>query len=115
MRSQAGVTVAYRNELLYAFDEVGMPYGLDPESLETMGEKVLGTQVRSVNYKAHTKVDAKTGTWLLLGLENRPTMGLHLTQYRAVGDKSPLTAGMPVSRLKWGRRLFADVCTKFFK
>lgn len=92
--------MAYRNEPLYAFDEVGMPDGLEPESLETQGEKVLGTQIRSVNYKAHTKVDAKTGTWLLLGVENRPTMRLHLTQYRAVGDKSPLTTEMPVSRLK---------------
>lgn len=42
IRSQAGVTVYCKQGRLYAFDEVGLPYGLDPDTLETLGEQHLG-------------------------------------------------------------------------
>src|SRR6516165_9031457 len=40
-RSQAGVTVYPFKELLYAFDEISPAFGLDPKTLETLGEQLL--------------------------------------------------------------------------
>src|SRR5690606_16163612 len=38
IQSQAGVTTLVKNGCLYAFDEVGLPWGLNPDTLETLGE-----------------------------------------------------------------------------
>jgi all-trans-8'-apo-beta-carotenal 15,15'-oxygenase len=39
-RSQAGVTVYPFKDLLYAFDEISPAFGLDPETLQTLGEQI---------------------------------------------------------------------------
>jgi len=78
IKSQAGVTTQVKNGCLYAFDEVGLPYGLDPDTLETHGEQPVGPADISIDYKAHTKTDGKTGEWLLLGMEYGPRTYLHL-------------------------------------
>ncbi len=78
IKSQAGVTTQVKNGCLYAFDEVGLPYGLDPDTLETRGEQQVGPADISIDYKAHTKTDGKTGEWLLLGMEYGPRTYLHL-------------------------------------
>jgi carotenoid cleavage dioxygenase-like enzyme len=36
VHSAAGVTAVVKDGVLYAFDEVGHPYALDPDSLSTM-------------------------------------------------------------------------------
>ncbi len=81
LKSQAGVTVVSRADRLYAFDEVGLPYGLDPVSLETQGEQQVGSPQGKADYKAHTKTDPRTGAWLLLGVEQGLRMYLHLAEH----------------------------------
>lgn len=78
IRSQAGVTVTLKNGCLYAFDEVGLPYGLDPDTLETWGERQVGPADVRIDYKAHTKTDGRNGHWLLLGVEHGPKTWLDL-------------------------------------
>jgi len=84
-KSQAGVTVYEKNGRLYAFDEVGLPYGLDPETLETLGEQQVGPADIKVDYKAHTKTDGHTGEWLLLGVEHGRRMVFHVVVRAADG------------------------------
>lgn len=81
IKSQAGVTVVARPDCLYAFDEVDLPYGLDPDTLETLGEEPVGAPNLRANYKAHTKTDTRTGAWLLLGVELGARMVLHLAEH----------------------------------
>src|SRR5271154_4903390 len=64
-RSQAGVTVYPFKDLLYAFDEVSPAFGLDPETLQTLGEQILGDPTIEFMIKAHNKFDPITGEWLL--------------------------------------------------
>lgn len=86
IKSQAGVTVVARNERLYAFDEVALPYGLDPETLETLEEEQVGAPDARASYKAHTKTDPRTGAWLLLGVEFGARMTLHLAEHGPDGS-----------------------------
>jgi carotenoid cleavage dioxygenase-like enzyme len=69
---QAGVTTVAKGGRLYAFDEVGPPYGLDPASLETTGlvKPDSDAQARGrSDYKAHTRTDGENGDWVLIGRE----------------------------------------------
>ncbi|HWL28487.1 MAG TPA: carotenoid oxygenase family protein [Burkholderiaceae bacterium] len=86
IRSQAGVTTLIKNDCLYAFDEVGLPYGLDPDSLETRGEQQVGPPGLRTDYKAHTKTDPATGEWLILGIEHGPRTWLNLVHRAADGS-----------------------------
>jgi all-trans-8'-apo-beta-carotenal 15,15'-oxygenase len=78
MRSQAGITVYPFKDLLYAFDEWSPAFGLDPETLETLGEQTLGDPTEEFTIKAHTKFDPLTGEWLLFGVRHGPAMKLHV-------------------------------------
>lgn len=78
IRSQAGVTTLVKNNCLYAFDEVGLPYGVDPDTLDTLGEQRIGPPELRTDYKAHTKTDPITGEWLILGIEHGPRTWLSL-------------------------------------
>ena len=87
---QAGVTAVVKAGLLHAFDEVGLPYGLDPATLETTGpvdpakDANKGDPGREeagrgpVDYKAHTKTDGETGDWVLIGTRGRVKQELHV-------------------------------------
>lgn len=80
-QSQAGITAVIKNGTLYAFDELGDPYGLDPATLATRGEIDIfnGTSgERPASYKAHTKTDARTGNWILVGTSGRRNPRLHV-------------------------------------
>ncbi|MBV2181265.1 MAG: carotenoid oxygenase family protein [Castellaniella sp.] len=85
IRSQAGVTVLLKNDRLYAFDEVGQPYGLDPRTLQTLGEQVLGPAGVSLDYKAHTKTDPNTGDWVLVAFQHGLRNHIHLVEHAADG------------------------------
>jgi all-trans-8'-apo-beta-carotenal 15,15'-oxygenase len=90
-RSQAGVTPVVKDGILYAFDEVGGPYRVDPVTLDTGGEVnpydgASGTG--PVNYKAHTKTDAKTGDWVLVGERGRRSPELHVVVKDRVGRQT---------------------------
>lgn len=81
IQCQAGVTVFSRHGKLFAFDEVALPFGLDPETLDTLGPEQIGTAGLKVDYKAHTKTDPRTETWLVLGVEQGVRMHLHLAEH----------------------------------
>jgi len=83
--SQAGVTVYPFNERLYAFDEVSPAFGLDPQTLETLGEESLGDPTKEFMIKAHTKFDPLTGEWLLFGISHGAAMKLHAIIHGADG------------------------------
>jgi carotenoid cleavage dioxygenase-like enzyme len=51
LHSQAGVTVYPFKDLLYAFDEVSPAFGLDPETLETLGEQTFGRSGQGILYQ----------------------------------------------------------------
>ena len=80
-RSQAGITPVVKDGVLYAFDEVGGPYGLDPATLETRREidpYEGAADSGPANYKAHTKTDGATGRWVLVGQRGRVSPELHI-------------------------------------
>ena len=62
--NQAGVTTVVRNGKLYAHDEVNPPWTLDPNTLESIATDNVGIENPN-RLKAHTRVDAKTGEWVL--------------------------------------------------
>ena len=85
-RSQAGITPVVKNGVLFAFDEVSVPYTLDPLSLATTGtadpcEAVDGP----ASYKAHTKTDGETGRWVLVGGRGQRNPDLHVVVNDASG------------------------------
>lgn len=84
---QAGVTAVVKAGLLHAFDEVGLPYGLDPETLATSGlvdpddvpaGKGDSDRRGPADYKAHTKTDGETGDWVLIGTRGQVKQTLHV-------------------------------------
>jgi all-trans-8'-apo-beta-carotenal 15,15'-oxygenase len=82
-QSQAGVTPVIKNGTLFAFDEVGIPYGLDPMTLATTGpidpyERNSEHQQGPAGYKAHTKTDGETGGWVLAGFRGRKNPNLQV-------------------------------------
>lgn len=85
IKCQAGVTVVPKFGKLYAFDEVALPFGLDPATLDTLGPQQVGTPGLAVDYKAHTKTDPRTGAWLILGVEQGLKMHLHLAEHAPDG------------------------------
>jgi all-trans-8'-apo-beta-carotenal 15,15'-oxygenase len=79
-KSQAGITAVVKSGVLYAFDEVGKPYTLDPDSLQTLQQKdPRGSAAEGgpQAYKAHTKTDGETGAWVLAGTSGQPHQQLH--------------------------------------
>jgi all-trans-8'-apo-beta-carotenal 15,15'-oxygenase len=79
-KSQAGVTAVVKSGVLYAFDEVGDPYALSPETLTTTQQidpRGVGAVGSPRAYKAHTKTDGETGAWVLTGTSGQPHQQLH--------------------------------------
>jgi len=75
-KTQAGVTTYQVNGRLFALDEVSPIYELDPQTLETKAPVLSGMDVAAAT-KAHTKLDSKTGDWIVMGGEFGPSMKLH--------------------------------------
>jgi all-trans-8'-apo-beta-carotenal 15,15'-oxygenase len=88
--SQAGVSTIVKDGILYAFDEVGHPYAIDPESLATLRpvDPRGAAQGDAIAFKAHTKTDGATGAWVLAGTSGSPHQQLHGVLIKA--DGSPL-------------------------
>jgi all-trans-8'-apo-beta-carotenal 15,15'-oxygenase len=100
-RSQAGITPVVKNGVLYAFDELGDPFALDPASLATMGQTPLYNRSEGqgpTSYKAHTRTDAATGAWILVGTSGRISPALHVLVKESSGrQKSLVEAANPRS------------------
>jgi len=78
---QAGVTCAVKQGKLYALDEVGLPYELSPESLDTreLADPYCGPGGEGpADYKAHTKTDGASGHWILVGTSGHRRPVLHV-------------------------------------
>ncbi len=86
LKSQAGVTAVWRDGRLLAFDEIGLPWELDPDNLETRGEYQVGPKLRNPAYKAHTKIDSVSGDWILLHAAFGRTMSLRVIIHDKHGD-----------------------------
>ncbi|HKZ18080.1 MAG TPA: carotenoid oxygenase family protein [Geobacteraceae bacterium] len=85
IKNQAGVTVYIWRGRLYAFDEMGLPYELDPGTLETIGESRLGLPDGLTTYAAHSKMDPVTGEWLHFGILYGFEPELHITVFTPAG------------------------------
>lgn len=83
--SQAGVTALMRDGELWAVDEGGAPYALDPESLKTLGVRAW-TPGEPFNAKAHVKRDPVTGEWVLTATDYGRTMTLGVLVLAADGS-----------------------------
>ncbi len=75
-RSQANVTTVVHNGRLFARDEVGLPLALDPDTLAERGPCAVVDADPPATYKAHTKTDAHTGHWVLLGWSSTARISL---------------------------------------
>lgn len=75
-KTQAGVTVYNVNGRIFALDEVSPIYELEPSGLDTLGTTTSGMSDGAAT-KAHTKIDSKTGDWIVMGGEFGPTMKIH--------------------------------------
>ena len=87
LESPVNVSVyPYRNSLL-AFGEQGLPYELDPLTLETRGEFNFGGALNDVSpFSAHPKFDRKTGEMFNFGIAFSATDPLlHLYRFDAQG------------------------------
>lgn len=56
----ANTSVLWHHGKLYALKESGLPYELDPDTLETLGERNLGGVLQRT-FTAHPKLDPETG------------------------------------------------------
>ncbi|WP_440813674.1 carotenoid oxygenase family protein [Pseudomonas syringae] len=65
----ANTTVMPHNGMLLAFKEDAMPWALDPETLETLGEWNFEGQIKSATFTAHPKRDPLTGNLLAFAYE----------------------------------------------
>ena len=84
-RSQAGITPVVKNGVLFAFDEVSVPYTLDPATLATTGTAdPCDAADGPASYKAHTKTDGASGRWILVGGRGQRNPDLHVV----VNDES---------------------------
>ncbi|MGH8259246.1 MAG: carotenoid oxygenase family protein, partial [Steroidobacteraceae bacterium] len=54
---------------LYATKEDGLPYRIDPNTLETLGREDFGGEWRSQTFTAHPKLDPATGELIAFGYE----------------------------------------------
>ena len=72
-KTQAGVVATVRNNTLYALDEVGMPWQLNPADLSDQGSYRLTEKGAAASYKAHNKIDGRNGDWVFLGWSETKT------------------------------------------
>ncbi len=80
----ANTTVMPHNGMLLAFKEDAMPWALNPETLETLGEWNFEGQITSATFTAHPKLDPATGNLLAFS-------------YEAKGDGTPDLAYFEIS------------------
>lgn len=85
IKSQAQISVVYRNNRLYAFDESAYPYELDPDTLETAGVSHLGLPEGMSLYNAHSKIDMQTGEWIHFGTHYGRKVTLNITIFEKNG------------------------------
>jgi len=69
LESPANVSVYPFNGTLLAFGEQGLPYELDPQTLETRGEYTFGGRLNAISpLSAHPHIDLETGEMFNFGI-----------------------------------------------
>jgi len=88
LESPVNVNVHRFRDTLLAFGEQGLPWELDPETLETRGEYNFSRRLNPISpFSAHPNFDAATGEMFNFGVSfaaHRPC--LHLFRFHADGD-----------------------------
>ena len=93
---QAGVTVVKRGDVLIAFDDIGKPYELDWQTLETRRDLKNDANFPLPSYNAHSFIDSKTKQWLQFGMSYGPTNKIHLSISKPDGSVGQ-TYAYPIS------------------
>ncbi len=95
-RSQAEATVIVRHGKLLAFDEVGLPWALDPLSLRTTSRYQIGAPSDRPAFKTRTKLDPISGDWVVLGNDYVEPLKLRVVIENAQGlSKTELSLRLP--------------------
>jgi len=68
-RTSANTTPVILAGRLYATKEDGLPYRIDPNTLETLGQETFGGRWESQTFTAHPKLDPATGELVAFGYE----------------------------------------------
>ncbi|KAF2179970.1 isoeugenol monooxygenase [Zopfia rhizophila CBS 207.26] len=69
IESTANTNVVFFNGKLLALKENGLPYAMNPDTLETLGYYDFEGQITSKTFTAHPKFDPKTGEMVCWGYE----------------------------------------------
>ena len=68
-RTVANTTPVWHAGKLLLTKEDGLPYQVDPETLETIGSFDFAGRLKSATFTAHTRIDPKTGEMFAFGYE----------------------------------------------
>jgi carotenoid cleavage dioxygenase-like enzyme len=81
-RTTANTAFLYHHEKFFALKEDGLPYEIDPQTLETLGRYDFGGSVTSASLCAHPKVDPQTGELLAFGSQAKGEGSNDIAYYR---------------------------------
>ena len=87
-RTTANTHVYMHADKLLAVKEDGLPYRMDPDSLETLGRHDYGGAIRSLTTTAHPKIDPVTGDLFAVGYEATGPASLDISLQRVAADGS---------------------------
>lgn len=68
-RTTANTAAFFHADKLFALKEDGLPYEIDPDTLETIGRCDFDGRLKTLTVTAHPKLDAETGEWVFFGYE----------------------------------------------
>ncbi len=88
LRTSANTTPVILAGKLYATKEEGLPYELDPNTLETRGPTNFGGTWQSQTFTAHPKLDPETGETFAIGYEatGLASRDVHVCAFNAAGE-----------------------------
>lgn len=83
----ANTSVLWHHGKLYALKESGLPYELDPNTLETLGERNFGGKLQRT-FTAHPKLDPETGECIAFAYNapGQPTRDIELYVLSPAGE-----------------------------
>ncbi len=87
-RTTANTHVYMHGGKLLAVKEDGLPYRIDPDTLETIGRHDYGGAIRSLTTASHPKIDPVTGDLFAVGYEATGPASLDISLQRIAPDGS---------------------------
>ncbi len=105
-RSQANAALSLRHGKILAFDEIGLPWALDPNRLRTISRYQIGGPTDRPAFKTRTKLNPLTGDWTVVGNDYVEPLKVRIVTENAHGKlKSELDVVLP--RKTYFRDFFA--------